>query len=219
VSGQKRFLGDIAHELCAPIARMQFALGILDQRAEENQRAALDDVHEEMRQMSSLVNELLSFSRAGMDAKKRTLVPVDASAVLREALAREASGANGFHLNFDTPLMVMADRDYLLRSLSNLIRNAVRYAGFAGPIAVAGRREGSWVVITVADSGPGIPQEEIDRIFTPFYRIETSRNRAMGGVGLGLAIVKSCIEACHGTVTCGNRYPQGFEIQIRLTAA
>jgi two-component system sensor histidine kinase CpxA len=219
VSGQKRFLGDIAHELCAPIARMQFGLGILERRAVDDQRPAMEDVQDEMRQMTSLVNELLSFSKAGMRSDAHPPVPVDVAATVREAVAREAPPEPGqVQLDVGDPLVGMADREYLSRAVANLVRNALRYAGTAGPIRVSAQRQNNEVVILVADSGPGIPEEEIDRVFTPFYRLETSRNRQTGGVGLGLAIVRSCTEACGGKVTCRNRKPSGLEVEIRLAA-
>jgi len=219
VSGQKRFLGDIAHELCAPIARMQFGLGILERRAADDQRAAMDDVQDEMRQMTSLVNELLSFSKAGMRSEAHQPVPVDVAEIVREAVTREADPQfASVNVALEEPLRAMADREYLLRSVSNLLRNAHRYAGKDGPIAISGRRENNDVVITVADSGAGIPETEIDKVFTPFYRLEASRNRQTGGVGLGLAIVRSCVEACNGKVLCRNRRPSGLEVEIRLAA-
>jgi two-component system sensor histidine kinase CpxA len=73
--------------------------------------------------------------------------------------------------------------------------------------------------VTVADSGPGLPPDELERIFTPFHRLEASRNREAGGAGLGLAIVKSCVEACGGRVQCRNRKPTGLEVEIRLRSA
>jgi two-component system sensor histidine kinase CpxA len=220
VTGQKRFLGDIAHELCAPIARMQFGLSIVEQQTAESGSAAVDDVQDEMKQMSNLVNELLSFSRAGMELQGRELAAVDVADTLRDAVSREAlNTAVEVRIESSVPLMARADREFLLRSLSNLIRNAVRYAGSAGPITIAGRRDSKDIVVVVSDSGPGVPQQEIDRVFAPFYRAEASRNRDSGGVGLGLAIVKSCIEACNGRVQCRNRQPSGFEVEIRLTAA
>jgi two-component system sensor histidine kinase CpxA len=115
--------------------------------------------------------------------------------------------------------MAMADPDYLVRALANLVRNAVRYAGEAGPITVSVRRENQDAVVTVADSGPGLPPDELERVFTPFYRLEASRNREAGGAGLGLAIVKSCVEACGGRVECLNRKPTGLEVEIRLRVA
>ena len=217
VKGQKRFLGDIAHELCAPIARMQFGLGILEQRADPAELPALEDVQEEMRQMSGLVGELLSFSKAGMEERQRPLEPVDVGEVARQAVAREAGTCEGIRVEMEEPLMALADREFLLRSLCNLVRNAVRYAGDAGPIIISGRAEAGEVVIGISDTGPGLPPEELERIFTPFYRLEASRNREFGGAGLGLAIVKSCIEACHGKVRCRNRQPAGLEVEIRLS--
>jgi two-component system, OmpR family, sensor histidine kinase CpxA len=111
---------------------------------------------------------------------------------------------------------VLADPDYLFRALSNLLRNAIRYAGSAGPIAISSEEASGEIVITVADRGPGVPEPELDKIFTPFYRQELSRTRETGGAGLGLAIVKSCIESCKGTVCCRNRLPSGLEVEIRL---
>jgi two-component system sensor histidine kinase CpxA len=122
-------------------------------------------------------------------------------------------------VELEEPLNALADREYLLRSLSNLLRNALRYAGTDGPVTISAHRQGSEVVITVADSGKGIPEHEIDKVFTPFYRLETSRNRETGGAGLGLAIVRSCVEACSGKVVCRNRKPSGLEVEIRLAAA
>ena len=72
------------------------------------------------------------------------------------------------------------------------------------------------MLLTVADCGPGLPEQSLDDIFTPFYRPEAARNRDTGGAGLGLAIVKSCIEACRGTVVCRNRQPSGLEVTIAL---
>ena len=86
-------------------------------------------------------------------------------------------------------------------------------------ILVKAQRDKSEVVITVADCGPGLPGDQADRVFAPFYRLENSRNRASGGVGLGLAIVQKCVEACKGKVRCRNRVPTGLEVEIRLKAA
>ena len=102
--------------------------------------------------------------------------------------------------------------------MSNLVRNAVRYAGADGPITISAACDGDSAVIKVVDSGPGLPPEELDRVFTPFYRLDASRTRETGGAGLGLAIVKSCVESSGGTVQCRNREPHGLEVEIRLKA-
>jgi two-component system sensor histidine kinase CpxA len=84
---------------------------------------------------------------------------------------------------------------------------------------ISATRENINVVISVCDDGPGVPDEALQKIFDPFYRVEESRSRETGGVGLGLAIVKTCVEACDGTVAAQNRTPRGLEIRITLRAA
>jgi len=223
VTGQKRFLGDIAHELCAPIARIEFGVGILEQRAAEADLAAVADVRDEIRQMSALVGELLLFSKAGMEPQSRPLLAVPVAGILAAAVDRESAEARHAGteviVSCEPDLAALADSEYLIRAVSNLVRNAIRYAGQSGPVTVGARREGGEIVVTVSDCGPGLPPAELERIFAPFYRLEPSRNRASGGAGLGLAIVKSCVEACQGRVLCRNRTPTGLEVELRLKAA
>jgi two-component system, OmpR family, sensor histidine kinase CpxA len=219
VGGQKRFLGDIAHELCAPIARIQFALGILEQKVDADQQRHVARLHEEIQEMSGLVNELLSFSKATVNAADAPLLPVVVAPLAQRAVAREATNGGSVNLSVDPYLAVMANESMLLRAISNILRNAIRYAGESGPIEIQARRQNQNIVITVSDHGPGLPESELARVFEPFYRLETARTRDTGGAGLGLAIVRTCIEACHGTVACANRNPTGLEVTIRLAEA
>jgi len=219
VYGQRRFLGDIAHELCSPIARIQVALGVLEQRAEDNQKEYVLGVQEEVEHMSGLINELLLFSKAGMNASATPLTRVNVADTVRQVLQREANHEARIETHIDGQLEVIAHPDYLFRSLANILRNAIRYAGDAGPIVVSASEKSGVVSITVADNGPGIPASELEEVFKPFYRPEFARQRETGGVGLGLAIVRTCVEACGGTVQCRNRSPKGLEAVIRLPAA
>ena len=219
VTGQKRFLGDIAHELCSPIARIQMALGILEYRADEKQKAYVEDLREEIQEMSSLVNELLSFSRASLGTTPIKLQIVQLLPIAEKAVRREGRDGVEVRVEIDSSLKALADPELLLRSLANLIRNAVRYAGHAGPIVLSAQRDGAHVLICVSDSGPGVPGESVAQLFDPFYRLEPSRNRETGGVGLGLAIVKTCVESCRGTVRCQNGKPSGLEVIITLQSA
>jgi two-component system sensor histidine kinase CpxA len=219
VTGQKRFLGDIAHELCSPLARMQVALGILEQRASKSQDAYVEDVHTEVQNMSDLVNELLSFSKASLKAGVIALQPVNVLEVVSQAVHREAGAEDKINVEVAKGIFVLAQRELLLRSLANLVRNAVRYAGEYGPITISAIQAGELVVVSVVDCGPGVPEETLARLFDPFYRPEPSRSTETGGVGLGLAIVKTCVESCQGTVACRNHSPSGLEVTIRLKAA
>jgi two-component system, OmpR family, sensor histidine kinase CpxA len=221
VGGQKRFLGDIAHELCSPIARIQVALGILEQRADESQKARVDDLREEVEQMSSLVNELLSFSRASLGKASVKLQPVPLRPIAEKAVARECGPDSGAKVIIDMSedLTALAEPELLLRALANVLRNAVRYAASAGPIHISATRTGTMISLQVEDSGPGVPESALPQLFDPFYRVDSSRTRDTGGAGLGLSIVKTCIESCGGTVGCENLEPSGLRVIIRLPAA
>ncbi len=216
VAGQKRFLGDAAHELCSPLARMQMALGILEQKAASGRPEELADLRDEVEYMSSLVNELLSFSKAGLLNRELRLQTVSLAELVRRVVAREAGEGGAVQMEVPEALCARAEPDLLARALANLVRNALRYAGSAGPIMVRGEDRGDAVVLTVSDSGPGVPPEALQCIFDPFYRLESSRSRETGGIGLGLAIVKTCVEACRGTVTAANRPPSGLHVELRL---
>jgi two-component system, OmpR family, sensor histidine kinase CpxA len=219
VTGQKRFLGDVAHELCSPLARLQMVLGILEQRADEQQKTYVNAACEKAGQIAGLVNELLSFSKASLGASVTRLRPVPLRDLADKAVQREKTGDTPIRVEIADGLRAMGEPDLLLRAVSNLVRNALRYAGHAGPITVSARRDNGHVLLVVGDCGPGVPEPDLTQIFDPFYRVEASRDRATGGVGLGLAIVKTCVESCGGSVMARNRAPSGLEVVIKLPVA
>jgi two-component system sensor histidine kinase CpxA len=192
-------------------------LGIFDQNATTaRDRERLEDLREEVTRMSDLVNELLSFSKASLQPSAIKLAPVAVLEIAERAARRE--GADSVQCEIAPDVRAMADPDLLLRALANLVRNAVRYAGSSGPIAIRAERAGLEVIIRVVDNGPGVPPDSVSRLFDPFYRPELARDRETGGAGLGLAIVKTCVESCQGSVSCRNLAPKGFEVAIRLCA-
>lgn len=216
VQGQKRFLGDAAHELGSPVARIQFGLGVLEQRLEGGNQERVLDVMEDVEEMSKLIRELLAFSRAEMNSAAVDLEEILLLPVLEAAVRREATPAVRIDVQVDPEISVIASADLLTRALANLLRNAVKYAGAAGAITLTARQKDGRAILTVKDSGPGVAEEYLDRLFDPFFRPEPSRDRDSGGVGLGMAIVKTCVAACKGTVSARNREPHGFAVTIRL---
>ena len=133
-------------------------------------------------------------------------------------LTREDATAR-VELTVPANLTARADAPLLTRVLGNLVRNALRYAGDAGPIRVMARREDARVFISVEDDGPGVPPESLARLGEPFYRPDVARTREAGGVGLGLAIVRSGVAACGGEVRFANRTPRGFLAEVALASA
>lgn len=218
VNGQKRFLGDVAHELGSPLGRLQVATEILESRADPALRDHVGDVREEVQQMATLVNELLAFTKAGLRPRDAELTALDLDTLVADVLAREDS-TNRVRSAPTPSLRVLADRQLLARALDNLVRNALRYAGPDATITLLTRREANRVFITVEDDGPGVPPEALARLGEPFYRPESARTRETGGVGLGLAIVRSGIAACGGEIHFSNRTPHGFRAEIKLAAA
>jgi two-component system sensor histidine kinase CpxA len=133
-------------------------------------------------------------------------------------LEREEVGPDQVRVQIPPGLEVRAEPELLERAVGNLVRNALRYAGGSGPIEITAERTHHEVILRIGDSGPGVPEESLPKLFEPFYRPDASRTRESGGTGLGLAIVKTCIEACGGSVTARLREPTGLEVALRLAA-
>lgn len=216
VNGRKRFLGDVAHELGSPIARIQFGMGIIEQHIDAENRKRIDDVMEDVSHMSNLVSELLSFSKAEMTKIRDELQSTALLPLVEKTIQREKKAEAEILVQIDPEIRVLADPELLTRALANIIRNALKYAADDGPISITAETGKDQVMIRVSDHGPGVPEEHLDRIFEPFFRPEPSRDRDTGGVGLGLAIVKTCVENCEGTVSAVNLQSGGFEVAIRL---
>jgi len=218
VGGQKRFLGDVAHELCAPLARIRTGLSVLEARIPETERDRLGEIDADAAELAALVEELLAFSR--VSNRPASLEICDPESLVREVLAREGSGLS-VTVEIPRGLPLLADARLFSRALGNLIRNARMHAGPQAAVSVTARKDthAQTAFLTVADNGPGVPEEELARIFEPFYRPDRSRTRETGGSGLGLAIVKSCVEACGGTVSAANGPGEGFSVTLGFPLA
>lgn len=218
VDGQKRFLGDIAHELGSPLGRMQMGVGILEERAPAGLQSAVADVREEVGHMSDLVAELLAFTRAGLLPREAVRTRVELAPLVARAVAREAA-ADAAAVEVPEGMAALGDSDLLTRAVANLVRNAIRHAGRDGGIVVRARAYEDRVELVVEDGGPGVPPEALARLGEPFFRPESARARETGGAGLGLAIVRAAVEACGGAVVFANREPRGLRVTLRLAPA
>ena len=220
VGGQKRFLGDISHELNSPLARMNFALTILEDRVGEENIAYIEDVKEEIEIMTKLVNELLSYSKAGIKTNKITTEKVLLKPLVEKVVERETTNQKAeINVEIEKDLFVFAQPELLSRALGNVVRNAVHYAGQAGEIKISAEKTANDLVeMTIADNGAGVPEDALTKIFDPLFRVNKDRARISGGSGFGLAIVKTCIESSGGRVYAKNLSPQGFAVKILLKA-
>ncbi len=218
ITGQKRFLSDVAHELCSPLARLRMGLAVLEKNIDVEQQEGFADVEEEAEKIAELVDEVLAFSRAELRPEAVTLAEVSLAEIVDRILVREKWAEDRFKLDLESGLMVKANAELLLRALVNLLRNALRHGDPDSVIEISAVRHGPVVLLEIRDYGPGVPEAELERIFEPFYRLEPDRNRKSGGSGLGLAIVKTCIKACQGRVWAHNLEPSGLSVIIELPA-
>src|ERR1017187_4118281 len=172
---------------------------------------------EELLRMRRLTSRLLLLAATdGPDFVR--LAPVDVADLVAETLRRWAQTPRRWSVGTLTGPGVLGDWDRLTLALDALIENAVDHTDAGAGIELSARREGGSVVLTVADSGPGIPAAEVSRIFSRFSRIDAGRNRATGGFGLGLAIVKAIAEAHHGSVQVRSTVGQGSAFELHLPA-
>ncbi len=213
ISGQKRFLGDAAHELCAPLARVRTGLGILEMKLDEEALVHVASIESDAQELATLVEEILAFSRAGN--RKPRFQSVALEPLLDQVVAREAASQNT-QIIIPAGLTLMTDPTLLARAVGNLVRNAKVHAGLSSKVLVEVSASAELVEICVTDDGPGVASEELPRLFEPFYRPDRSRSRDTGGSGLGLAIVKTAIEACGGNVTASLPISGGFAVTIRI---
>jgi two-component system OmpR family sensor kinase len=204
LESQKNLLHSVSHELRTPIARLEFALELLADRVgarEHGDPALLKRIaamEGDLAELNALVNELLSMSKLDSASEpQRALFEVEP--VLRECADGLHPRPATLHCELGPKLgSVDGDRRLLARAVGNLLRNAQKYA--AHTVALSARRAGGLLEILVDDDGPGIPEDERERIFAPFYRLDRSRDRATGGFGLGLSIARKAVRLHGGTL-------------------
>jgi len=215
---RRDFLSNVSHELRTPLAAIRALVETLDDGVdEEDAPEFLGRIHQQVERLTSLVNELLDLSRIESGAINLDPEPVEVAALVAEAasLLRTRTEPLEVTVVFEgEPLTVEADRPSLLRVVSNLLDNAAKWSPQGGTIHVGCEDEGELVAIQVRDEGPGIPEQDLPRVFERFYKGEASR--ATSGVGLGLAIVKHLVRAHGGTATVESRPGEGASFTVRL---
>ncbi len=227
MDAQSRLLKDVSHELRSPLARLSVALALARQRATPEAEGALNRIELEADRLNQLIQRLLTISRleTGTDGSRKTRLSLRE---LVEHVARDAeyeTQGRGCRVSAEPTdeYQVEADPDLLRSAVENVVRNAVRYTAAGTTVEIRLEKrigdQGEDIVIRVLDSGPGVPEEDVERIFQPFYRIDDARNRQTGGAGLGLSIADRAVRLHGGRVRASNRPEGGLEVEIRIPAA
>ncbi|HYH94047.1 MAG TPA: ATP-binding protein [Candidatus Saccharimonadales bacterium] len=208
-SMRRDFIANAAHELRTPLTNLQGYLEALRDGVIVADRATYESLHEEADRLVRLSRSLDALAEGDAATGPPSLVELDLAAIVRSALelATPAIERAGLRLVTDIPasLPARADMDGLTQVLANLLSNAVRYSPPGGTITVRAERRPGDLLVSVANTGDGIPPADLDRVFERFYRVEKSRDRARGGAGIGLAIVKQLVEGSGGQVGAESR--------------
>jgi signal transduction histidine kinase len=212
LAAEKSLMAGVSHELRTPITRLRLEVELLRDLGgaalTERRLAAMEG---DLAELEGLIAELLESSRLELGQQKLELEALTLREVADEAARRASPGTHPVSVSGEgAPLQ--GDRERLVRVVSNLLQNAGKYAPEGSPIEVTitGR------ALEVADRGPGVPEEALERIFTPFYRLEGSRSRETGGVGLGLMIARQVVELHGGIIAARNREGGGLAVRLEL---
>lgn len=215
LESQKNLLHSVSHELRTPIARLKFGLELLgaktDDPALHKRIAAMEG---DVAELDGLVSELLGMARLD-SAQALQLAPFELAPLLRECAQALQPAPPSLRCALADGLPgIEGDRRLLGRAVGNLLRNAHKYA--TGQIVLSAQAEGELVAIAVEDDGPGIPEDERERVFEPFYRLDRSRDRATGGFGLGLSIARKAVALHGGSLELERSRLGGARFVIRL---
>jgi heavy metal sensor kinase len=219
---QRQFTADASHELRTPLAIMQAeaTLALSKERAPDDYRKSLETISQESDYMSSVIGKLLFLARSDAGKEQLTFEDVELKGLITglasniEALAQD-KGIK-FAVDAHEELMVSGDKVKLRQLFINILENAVRYTPTAGHISVSLVKQESNAVVSISDTGIGIPPEHLPHIFERFYRVDKARARADGGVGLGLAIAKIITESHKGKIEVESELGKGTTFRISI---
>jgi len=223
---RREFVANVSHELKTPITSIKsYTETILDGRVDdpELQRVFLEVVNTEADRMSRLVSDLLELSNFDSDSvklkKNRHIVEeVLDNCILKLKMTADQKKQVFVRQYQEPKIEAYIDKDKIEQVVLNILSNAIKYTSDAGNISIelrSGETEDKFDIVVV-DSGIGIPDEDIDRIFERFYRVDKARSRAHGGTGLGLSIAKEIVEAHQGHIRIESEYNHGTKVTIAL---
>jgi signal transduction histidine kinase len=218
---RRNLVADVAHELRTPLSNIRGHLEAVRDGVMKPDKKTIHSLYEEAFLLSRLVDDLQELSLAEAGELKLLCQTLDISDLIKQAVAAgQAEALNkGLLLSIDLPVglpQVNIDSHRIRQVLRNLLENAVAHTSEGGAITVSARQRDSWVEISVADTGEGIPADDLPNIFERFYRVDKSRARATGGSGLGLTIARRLVEAHGGKIQVQSELGKGSHFRFTL---
>ncbi len=215
IGGQQRLLSDISHELRSPLTRLRMATALAQRKQGESKE--LSRIDTEAERLEKMISELLELSRMQVNSHELR-EHSDARSLwyemLEDARFEAEQNSKEFSVNNLNEWPVSGNPNLLISALENVVRNAIKYGNDI--IQVNFNVSENTIYIMIDDNGEGVPDDELDDIFRPFYRVSTARDRSSGGTGLGLAITESAIRQHSGTIEASRSPLGGLRITIAL---
>jgi heavy metal sensor kinase len=218
----RQFSADASHELRTPLTviRGEIELALRSKKTPEEYRRVLESTLEEILRLTSIINNLLTLAKAEQGLTKADFSEVDLKDLVEELYEDSAILAEGKNiavtLKTNAPITIVGDRTRLRQLFLNLIDNAIKYTPEGGAVTLAMEQQNGSAVFRVEDTGIGIPQEDIGKIFDRFYRVDKARSRELGGTGLGLSIAKWIAELHRGTISVSSEPQKGSVFTVQL---
>lgn len=221
---RRDFVANVSHELKTPIGAIQLLAEAVGEAKDDPESVLRFSarMHTESERLTRLVQQIIDLSRLQQDVMSDYSSVLKVGDLISEACEHSQTEAERKNIaiasHFQPDLFVHGDRDQIHAAVSNLVENAVTYSPEDSKVSVAAKSVDGEIHITVTDHGIGIPNEELDRIFERFYRVDPARARATGGTGLGLSIVKHVAASNGGRVTVWSEQGQGSSFTLILPA-
>ncbi len=221
----RRLLRDVSHELRSPLARLSVALEIARKKGAENIVSELNRIELEGNRLEELVNDVLGLLRESSETIPRVEERLDLKTLLTDLVEvvnyEVPEGKPGIQFSECASLNYLGDRELLWRAMENLLRNALRHTDAEQGVLLSLVKEvgDGPIVLTVRDFGTGVPPDEVERIFEPFYRVQEARDRFTGGHGLGLSIASAAVRRHDGEIRAENAPGGGLIVVISLPSS
>jgi two-component system, OmpR family, sensor histidine kinase BaeS len=221
-TARRQWVADISHELRTPLSILRGEIEAIQDGVRQAGPDSMGSLHSEVMRLSRLVDDLYQLSLFDVGALTYRKADLDLRALLGDALAAfgpefaQKGIALKAELSSGGDCTIFADPGRLHQLFDNLLDNALKYTDSGGELLVRLERRGECAIVELADSAPGVPPEELERLFDRLYRVESSRNRALGGAGLGLSICKNIVEAHEGSISALPSPLGGVLISMKL---
>lgn len=226
ISAHQRLLGDVSHELRSPLTRLQLAVALAEKNIgnENEQQKHLTRCEMEVDRLDEMIADVLTLSRLEHSHNAFTADEVELNRFVEQVVNDCQYFANSKNVTITfrgkASCSILADVKLLTSAISNVVNNAVKYSPNDNVVMVtlsqSLNQQNKQLQLTVSDQGPGVPDDMITELFTPFFRVADGRERSSGGTGLGLAIAQQAIHLHQGEIYAKNREPNGLKVIIKL---